>query len=221
MGSSISIHNIMTKKYPTYDFTPELVAILGEAEKNFKMIVWGQSGNGKSTFVALLCKMLTKYGKVYYNSIEQGEGKSIQDMARHCKLDECEKGSFVIGDRDTFDEMVKKLETNRCKFLVIDSLQYIKLSMDQYQYLIENFKRKSIIIISWEQGSEPQGSAARAIRYMVDIKTRVHKGVAYIDSRFGATEPYRIPGLFDKFNKAKAIEKESSLQPSIFGSDEN
>jgi energy-coupling factor transporter ATP-binding protein EcfA2 len=215
MGSSISIHSIMGKKYPTYDFTPELISIIGDAEKNFKMIVWGQSGNGKTTFVANLCKILTAYGKVYYNSVEQGEGKSIQDMARLCKLDQCEKGSFVIGDRDTFDEMVIKLETNRCRFAVIDSAQYMDLSIVQYKFLIQKFKRKSFIIISWEKGSEPKGEAAQAMRYMVDIKCRVHKGIAYVDSRFGATEPHHIPGLYEKFHKAQAELKKSGDQLNL------
>lgn len=216
MGSSVSIHQIMKKKYKTFGFSQRLVSIIGDAEEGFKALVFGESGNGKTTFCALLCKDLSEYGKVYYNSVEQGEGKSIQDMAKHCKLDECAANSFVIGDRDNYGEMLKKIKANRCKFVVIDSAQYMNLTVEQYKEMTVLNKKKSFIIISWADGQSPKGEAAKAMRYMVDVKIRVHKGVAYVDSRFGATDPYKIPGLFEKFHKAKLAQDESKHQPSLF-----
>ncbi|TAE62454.1 MAG: hypothetical protein EAY68_08670 [Bacteroidetes bacterium] len=206
MGNTISVHTLLLKKYPVYGFDQELIDMIGEAERGFKMLIWGASGNGKSTFAAILLKKLTKYGKVYYNSIEQGEGKSIQDLANHTKLGECEKGSFMFGDRDSYDEMVKKLKSNRCKFVVIDSLQYINLTVEHYKKLITEFPNKSFIIISWEgSGGNPKGEYAKSIRYMCDIKTYIKKGVALTDSRFGATMPWHIPGVYDKFHKNRQL----------------
>ncbi len=206
MGNTISVHTLLGKKYPVYGFDSDLIEMIGEAEIGFKMLIWGASGQGKSTFAALLLKSLSKYGKVYYNSIEQGEGKSIQDLATHTGLGECDKGKFMFGDRDDFEQMMRKLKTNNSKFVVIDSLQYINLTVVQYKRMITAFPKKAFIIISWEgAGGNPKGEYAKSIRYMVDIKSYVKAGEVFTNSRFAATQPWKIPGLYDKFNKVKIV----------------
>lgn len=208
MGRTLSASRLLEKQYKTYELNEEWRNAIGNPETNFRQLIWGASGSGKTTFALKLCKYLSTFGKCYYNSIEQGEGKSLQDVARHVNLAECKPGSFMIGDRDTFEEMVDKLKKNRAKFCVIDSSQYMNLTTAQYKMLIKLFKTKSFIIISWEgAGEQPKGEHAKAIRYMVDIKTYVKNGVARSASRFGATTPYKI---FD--HKAE----KQQLQLSIF-----
>lgn len=198
MGKTISVKTLLEKKYPSYEFNDEWKAVTGNPEINFKMLIWGASGSGKTTFTAKFCKYLTQFGKVYYNSIEQGEGKSLQDLALQLNLDECTPGTFMIGDRDSYDDMFEKLKRNRAKFVIIDSAQYLNLTVIQYKLLIKTFPKKSFIIISWEgAGQHPKGEHAKAIRYMVDIKAYVSKGVVKCDSRFGQTTPFKI------FNQTK------------------
>lgn len=195
MGKTISVKTLLEKKYPSYEFNDEWRDALGNVETNFKMLIWGASGSGKTTFTTKLCKYLSQFGKVYYNSIEQGEGKSFQDLAVQLNLHECEAGSFMIGDRDNYEDMYEKLKRNRAKFVVIDSAQYLNLTVAQYKLLIKSFPKKAFIIISWEgTAQEPKGEPAKAIKYMVDIKCYVQKGVANCQSRFGATKPYQIFG---------------------------
>jgi molybdopterin-guanine dinucleotide biosynthesis protein len=193
MGKSIGVASLLKKNYPAYELAPEWSAAIGNPEKNFKAIIWGPSGSGKTTFTLRLCKELSRFGRVYYNSAEQGEGKSLQDVVRLVNLADCEAGSIVFGDKDTFEDMMIKLKKNRAKFVVIDSLQYTNLTTKDYKRMIETFKKKAFIIISWEgNGSEPKGEYAKAIRYMVDIKMRVYKGTMNADSRFGETKPFKI-----------------------------
>lgn len=194
MGRTLSVHTLLEKEYPTYFFSEEWKQTLGNPEKNFKMLIWGASGSGKTSFSIKLCKYLAmNFGKVYYNSKEQGEGKSLQDVGKFYDLQDCPAGSFMIGDRDTFPEMVEKLKKNRAKFVVIDSAQYINLTTEQYKLLIAKFPAKAFIIISWEgAGGAPKGEHVKAIRYMVDIKIYVSNGVAKADSRFGPTQPHTI-----------------------------
>ncbi|SHJ75197.1 hypothetical protein SAMN02745146_0070 [Hymenobacter daecheongensis DSM 21074] len=196
MGKSISIHELDKKHYPLMPLSEEWQQYIGHPEIGFRMLVWGESGHGKTTFVVKLCKELAQHGKVYYNSIEQGEGASIQKVMRLCNVTaDCKPGSFMLGDRDSYQEMWDKLAKprQRVRFVVIDSLQYISLTKDQYKQLTETFPRIALIIISWSEGSgQPKGDTAKSIRYMVDIKTQVKKGVARSDSRFGATVPYQV-----------------------------
>lgn len=196
MGRTIGVSTLLKKEYKTYPLSQEWVAAIGPVEQCFKMLIWGPAGGGKTTFAMQLCKELARHGKVYYNSVEQGEGKSLQDVAMHVKMDECRPGRFMIGDRDTFDEMMDKLQRNRARFVVIDSAQYINLTTERYKRMIDKYPRKAFIIISWAGvGEQPKGEYAKAIRYMADIKTCVRNGVARSDSRFGQTKPHNI---FDK-----------------------
>lgn len=158
-----------------------------------QILGWGLPGNGKTTYVMQLCKALTALGKAYYNSIEQGDSKSLQDVIALCRMDECAPGTIVFGDRDTFEDMMEKLRKNRAKFVVIDSRDYMELTQAQWKLMTETFPKKAFIIVCWEGfGGNPKSEHAAAIRFMADIKVHVRNGVATAQSRFGPTKPYRI-----------------------------
>ncbi|MBN2263044.1 MAG: ATP-binding protein [Prolixibacteraceae bacterium] len=193
MGATYGLNTIQKKEFTTYDYSDVWLRTIGAAERNFRMIIWGPSGSGKTTFAFQLCKELARHGKVYYNSVEQGVSKSLQDTIERCDLSSVGNGRVMIGDRDTFDEMFEKIKKLRAQFVFIDSAQYIELTTTRYKRLVRQYPRKSFIIISWEaDNKEPKGEYAKAIRYMVDIKCRVHDGLAVADSRFGETAPYRV-----------------------------
>lgn len=211
MGRTISVKELLSKTYETYEFNELWTRTLGVPEKNFRMLVWGDPKNGKTTFCIQLAKYLTNFGKVYYNSTEQGEGKSLADVMRLCGADDVPSGKLMIGDRDTFAEMREKLrKRNSPRFIFIDSLQYMYLTQEQYKQLVKEFPRKAFIIISWSgAGGNPKGEHGKAIRYMVDITVTVKDGVATAQSRFGPTEPYVV------FEKKKTIKPGSTIP--LFG----
>ncbi len=193
MGKLISAHTVLGNKYKTLPIAEDWVDIIGLPESNFRMIVYGESGGGKTTFAMKLAVMLTALGKVYYNSSEQGEGKSIQDAFKRAGVANCEKGSFMLADRHTFAEMMETLGKKRsAPFVVIDSLNYLNLTKSQYQEMTETFPKKVFIIISWAEGKRPKGTHAQDIEYMTDIKVRVDDGLVIALSRFGPTEPSRL-----------------------------
>lgn len=204
MPKSISVKQMVNQKYTTIEQLPgahgrkmseEWVKAIGIPCVGFTMLAWGESGNGKTTFVMKLCKELNKFGQVYYNSAEQGHGLSLQQVLKQCQVDECEHHPFMIGDRDTYDEMVEKLGKARQKtrFCVIDSLQHMEMTYTQFKELKMRFPHIAFIAISHATSSnKPVGSHGRDIRFFSEIKTNVRKGVAYSDSRFGATLPYRV-----------------------------
>ncbi len=208
MGSSISSTSLDKMVFKTYGFPKELSDIIGDAEKGFSMIVWGESGQGKSTFVAIICRMLTPFGKVYYNSVEQGHSKSLQSMIRHTNLHEC-GNNFIVGNKDTYEVMMKKISKNRCGFIVIDSAQALELTLAQWKALREEFPNKAVIVISWADGKNPDGKPAQGMRFWSEIKVRVHRGQAFIDSRYGGDPTFKIKGVYEKFIKAKIDEKKA------------
>lgn len=209
MGKTISVHSILKNEYPTLGVSDEIKQMVGDLETGFTMLIWGASGSGKTTFtLGILGKYLAmEHGKVYYNSKEQGEGSAVQKVLQRYNVGEVPDGRYMFGDRDSFKEMIHKIKTTRPRFIMIDSSDYLNLTQEQYKKLVDlchkGSKRhwKSIIVISWANGDQPKSQHAKSIRYMVDVKVRVHEGTVTADSRFGATEPYVI---FKKKGKPQA-----------------
>lgn len=190
---SISIHQLIDTEFKEYLVDEKWEQIIGIPEQNFRMLIWGPSGSGKTTFGLMLAKYFAiNFGKVYYNSSEQGKSSALKKAAIRLSLGEIPAGRMKIGNRDTFDDFVEKIKRTHPRFIFIDSLQYFNLTEAQYKLLIKLFPTRAFIIISWEKSGEPKGEYAKSIRYMVDIKCYVNKGVAECESRFGATEPYRV-----------------------------
>jgi nucleoside-triphosphatase THEP1 len=192
MGRSLGVKQIMAKKYSVYNVNEEWKNAVGTLADPFTMLVYGRPKNGKTSFIMKLCKYLTEHGKVYYNSAEEGDSKTIQDALRLAKMDEVEDGKFILGDNDTFIEMCEKLKKNRCKICVIDSLDYMRLTTEQFKKLIVQFPNKSFIIICWEKRGKPGNYYAKEIEFQVGCVVHVKNFEAFITSRYGGLGP-KIP----------------------------
>lgn len=209
MGKTFSVHSLLDKQFKVYLLDDEWERSIGQPEEGFSMLITGESGQGKTTFCLKLAKQLSKLGKVYYNSFEQGESSSLQKACIQCKMEEIKKGMLIFGHLDSFLEMKIKLKTNRAKFVFIDSLDYMNLTQQQFKFLKDNFKKKCFVVIAWSENGKPKSKHAKAIEYMADIKTTVHRGEAFSRSRYGATTPYQI---FDTpFTDAMTKNKSKSL----------
>lgn len=192
MGKTLGVKDIMKKNYKVFDIEEPWLSSVGLLSKPFSMLVFGLPKNGKTSFIMQLCKYMTKHGKVYYNSAEEGDSKTIQDALKFCKMTDTPDGKFVLGDRDTYPDMVSKLKKNRAVIVVIDSVDYMYLTADQFKELIKLFPNKSFIIISWEKARQPKSQAARDIRHMVGSVVHVRSFTAHIEGRYGGNEPFVI-----------------------------
>lgn len=121
------MHQLLSKKYEVLELPEEFKKCFGDVVKNFLMIVWGNSGNGKSNLLMQLLKALldTKVGKGLYVSLEEGFEASIQkNVLRHLGNDYA--GQIEFADYEmTYEELDKKLSKRKSpQFIVIDSVQY-------------------------------------------------------------------------------------------------
>ncbi|RME95483.1 MAG: hypothetical protein D6772_13100 [Bacteroidetes bacterium] len=183
---------MLTKNFDLLEFEGQWLASFGRPEKNLKVIVFGNSGNGKTDFVVQMAKYLTRFGKVYYNSFEEGMSATLQEaFVRHNMMDV--HGSLILGDKECYDTMFQRMgKRNSPKFCIVDSLDYMNFTAEQYKELVAAYGHKSFIFISWSAGRHPKTQAAKDIEYMVDIKIRVNEYKAYPRSRFGGNQPFVI-----------------------------
>lgn len=212
MKRAFGVNDLLGRNFVTYPFEGRWLESFGEVEQNFRMLIHGDSGNGKTEFVVQFAKYLTQFGKVYLNSFEQGMSKSLKEAFVRQNMHEVQ-GKLILGDQDTYEELYRRMGSrNSPKFCIIDSLDYMQLSAEQYKQLVDRYSHKSFIIISWSAGRNPKTQAAKDIEYMADIKVRVYEYQAYPRSRFGGNKPFVIwPEYWER--KRREAEQKAAAEP--------
>lgn len=190
---AFSISNLKGKKFNRLPFDGVWKNSLGNPDKAFSAIIFGNTTNGKTEFAIQWAKELCNYGKVAYNSLEQGVSETMQTAADRNFL---EDGKFVLLDREPFEEMFERMRQPKSpQFLFIDSVQYTRINKNQY-YEFKEFmlaKRKGVIWVSQAKGKSPKGALADDIWFDVDLKLWVHGFKMFPDGRLnGGGEPYTI-----------------------------
>jgi len=191
----IGLNQLLAKKYVYLDGLPEVITrSFGALVKGFIMLIWGASGNGKSSMVYDVLRVLMKYGTVLYVALEEGMEATTQLQAlRH--LQEQEHGGRILftNHEMTYEELRAKLRKKKSPdFVVIDSVQYWDINYAKYKALKEEFPGKGFIFISHSKGNNPDGKTADKIRYDAGVKVRVEGFVAFVTSRYGGNKPYII-----------------------------
>ncbi len=190
---AVSVDEILKKKFIELQLPPQFAKLLGTPEMSGVWIIWGESFNGKTAFAMQLAKALTKSGKVFYNTLEEGARKSMQNAVITQNMQEV-KRRFLIGNRESIDDLKIRLRRRKSADIIfIDSLQYTGLNKKEYKQLKEEFSNKLFIFISHADGKNPEGSFAKFVKYDADVKIRVEGYKAMCLSRLGGDkEPYTI-----------------------------
>jgi hypothetical protein len=187
-----SASQVINKKRKVYEFDGAFLESFGHPEQNAIWFIWGQSGNGKTRLLLEICKYLTKFDKVDYDSLEEGACQSMAIALKDVKMDEVE-GKFRLLDVMPFEDFVKRLSGKKqAGFGVIDSVQYAGFDYDRYKEVKEKLKKKSLLFISHATGNNPKGNTADSIRYDAGIKIHVIGYVARVVSRYGGNKPFII-----------------------------
>ncbi|MCK5015827.1 MAG: hypothetical protein KAS32_02045 [Candidatus Peribacteraceae bacterium] len=187
-----SVSELLTKKFKTMPFDGDWYASIGKPELAGTWIIWGNSGNGKTRFALQLCKYLTQFGKVAFNSLEEGASLSMRKAFTETGMEEV-KRRLVLLDQEPISELFERLSKHKSPDIIaIDSLQYTGMKYKDYRTLRETFPKKLFILISHADGKEPAGRVAKSIRFDAFVKIRVEGYKAFPVSRYGGGEPYII-----------------------------
>lgn len=193
MTKILSASQVLTIKRKTIKLEGAWGDCLGEIDRTGVVIVWGQSGNGKSSAVMSLAKELTKYGKVLYVSLEEGYALSFQNTLRRHAMQECGARFQVVTsiDIETLSNSLSKRRS--ADFVVIDSFQYTQLSYKRYLEFKEKHPNKLIIFVSHADGKKPAGRSAEHVKYDAGLKIWVEGYKAISNGRYrGKTGEYVI-----------------------------
>lgn len=191
----IGLKQLFQKKHRVLEkFTERCGDYYGQVEANCVIFIWGKSGKGKSEYLMQLVKDICAEGRVLFAGLEEKTRKAMKERAKRYLTEELHSGSVLWWDDEPSYELLIKFLSKRKspKVVVIDSIQYLRISYQQYIEMKEKFPRKIFIINSHAAGKEPKGGTAESIRYDADIKVHVDGFIAFVTSRFGGNKNYVI-----------------------------
>lgn len=198
-------------KFSQVPFDGDFLASFGRPELRGSWIIYGGSGSGKTTLALMLCKYLTRFRKVAYDSLEQGLSLSMQKAWKRVGMEEA-GASIVFLNKESVRDLTLRLAQRRSPgVVVIDSVHYLfRFGMTDYMRLKSTFPEKLFIWVAHEENGQPKGKMAQNIRFDSDVKVRVEGYKAFVTTRY--EDPGKGEGgadfiIWDKGAKAYWIEK--------------
>ena len=186
MARTLSAKQVLTIKFDTIRLGGGWDGCVGEIETTGIWFIWGNSGNGKTSAVVSLCKELSAFGKVLYNSREEGVSLTMQNTLRRYGMGEL--GSRFQLANMSLQELDEKISQQRSpKFVVLDSFQFMGLTYKDFRAFCEKHKNKMLIFVSRTRGRQPEGRAAISAMYDASCKIWVEGYKAFSKGRFVGT----------------------------------
>lgn len=191
MSRAISNINVLAARFETVEFAGEWLASFGRPELRGTWIIWGGSGSGKTTFTLMLCKYLANFGRVAYNSLEQGLSLSLQKAWGRVGMGEA-GNSVILLNKEELPELRARLSKRKSpEIIIIDSVQYLDgFNWASFKKLKREYPDKLFIFISQADraGKDPDGKLAGKIRYDAEIKIKVEGFKAFVTTRYEDAE---------------------------------
>lgn len=182
--SAKGVREVLSMKFDTLAFEGAWYEAFGTPERRGVWFVWGNSGNGKTSFVMQLCKYLCRFGRVAYDSLEEGACLTMQNTLRRFNMQEVNR-RFLLLDAEPLDRLSARLKRQKSPdFVVIDSFQYTQITYRQYIEFKEKHRGKLVIFISHASGRLPTGSSAKGAMFDAALKIYVEGYRAFSKGRF-------------------------------------
>lgn len=184
---AISVDQLTRTKFKSMKFEGAYSKSFGEQIQNSgSWIIYGESGHGKTSLAFMLAKYFTKFGRVSYNTIEEGARLSFQNALKRQDFSQKERLRFNILSESIADLKLRLKLKRAPDVIVIDSLQYTFLTKREYKNLIDTHSDKLFIWISHVEGKKPMGKLAKDVEYHSDVKIRVEGFRAFVKTRYEA-----------------------------------
>ncbi len=112
---------------------------------DFKILIHGNSGEGKSTYCLWFAKYLAEnHGDVLYVSGEEGISKTFHDKLKQCAADV--EGLHILDVR-TGDEFMKEIGQNEAHFIFLGSLHDMDIDSKKLKEIFERYPHSAFICI--------------------------------------------------------------------------
>ena len=187
MQRLLSNRNVLQAKFNPAEFDGAWLASIGKPELRGSWIVFGKSGSGKTTFALMLCKYLSSFVKVMYNSLEQGLSLSMQMAWKRCDMQQA-GNRIVFAPGEQLADVRKRLLKGKSPDVVLfDSITAMSgFNKKDYEDLIKRFPLKLFIFIAHKKNNAPYPAVAEHIRKLSEVKIHVCGYKGMVTTRYEA-----------------------------------
>ncbi|ASZ11073.1 GTPase domain-containing protein [Chitinophaga pendula] len=168
---------------PTLAFDGTFYDAFGEPESTGIWFIWGDSGSGKTSFIAQFVKYLTRFDKLVYNALEEGRSKANQRAWDRVNMKEVTGKIGLV--QEPMEHLTVRMDKRKSAgIVVVDSAQYAKLTKAKYFAIKDKYEGKKLIIfVSHADGKDPRGSLAKDILFDASLKIWVEGYRAFTRGR--------------------------------------
>lgn len=178
-----SVKALREKKYHLMELAPEYARLMGQPERKFTGIHYGESGSGKSVYTLRFADYFAKnFGKVLYNSHEESVNKTIQDRINNFNID---AQRLFVANAINFDRMCDYIQKNYYRLIIIDSVKYMNFTIDQLKELRTIFSKRQLSVIMIDFGeSKGKPASGKDLIHASDVKMYFKDGTVHSTSRY-------------------------------------
>lgn len=196
----VSARDLDEVYYPTLGFEGIWKKFFGLPSTNFRCLIHGNPGEGKSTFGMWLGRYLAQnFGRVLYVSGEEGLNKTFKDKLDFCKAD---VKNFFVADFRTGEEFMKEVLPNEPHFIILDSLHDMGIDAKMMKTIKDRYHNTAIIAID-QNNKKGELFGTNEMKHLNDIVVNIRdytaettknrfktKGMAFKTEDFmGSQEP--------------------------------
>lgn len=202
----ISSKDLRDKTYPCLNFSGKWFELIGKPAVVFHAAVHGKPGEGKSTFCFQWAHYLAEeFGKVVYISAEEGFSKTLRDKLINTKAD---SSSLCFADLRSCNEITAEIGRYDFHFIIIDSLDTLKIDALKLKQLREHYPHSTFITIS-QSTKDGKMRGSQEIIHDSDVEIRVANGIAST-----AKNRFKEKGkTYNVFNETESERKDQTMEP--------
>ena len=193
MNRAHSISEIMSKKFKVLQWSQPWKDAFLQPEISGLWFVWGNSSNGKTSFVMQMAKEFSTLGigKVFINSTEEGARLTMQNNIKLNGLSELK--NKVIINNEPLEKTYERLSKHKSPhFIFIDSVQASGANKATFRKLLNSYPNKLFIVTSQTKGRHPIGDTAMSLKHDADMKYFVEGFKAFSNGRLNPGGEYVI-----------------------------
>ena len=214
----MSSRDLKDYRYDNYDFDGKWLDLVGKPAKKFHMMVYGRPKQGKSYFCFDLAQYLSNFGKVLYIAAEEGFSATLQKKLEDMGGD---NDNLDFANFRDYDTIKNALPGHDYRFVVIDSVNYIRIEPEQIEELKADNPRMALITVQ-QATKDGKFRGSQQFAHNCDIIIEVIQGVAHSTGRFAPPSEMAIFVAPEKTNKpGKVFKAPVEQQLDIFADQED
>lgn len=184
LSGIMTAQEVASMKFQLLPFTGIFGNLIGQPEKNFSMMIHGEPGAGKSTFILKFVKYLSGFGRVLYVSSEEFGSVTLTNLVN--------ENLNPIPDNVHFFSDLYSVNVSDYDFVILDSVNDLNIKLEDFKYIKQSNPNTGFIMVL-QHTKNGQFKGGKEWEHEVQIAADIVEGTIYITkNRYGAKENWRF-----------------------------